>query len=74
MANVVVSTIATFNGKALKKGKKEISAFDKQAQKLGKTFTKVFAAAALANFGRNAVNAFIESEKAAANYAPQSAT
>ena len=66
MANVVVSAIATFNGKALKKGKKEISAFDKQAQKLGKTFTKVFAAAALANFGRNAVNAFIESEKAAA--------
>jgi len=66
MANVVVSAIATFNGKALKKGKKEISAFDKQAQKLGKTFTKVFAAAALANFGKNAVNAFIESEKAAA--------
>jgi len=66
MANVVVSAIATFNGKALKKGQKDISAFDKQAQKLGKTFTKVFAAAALANFGRNAVNAFIESEKAAA--------
>jgi len=66
MANVVVSAIATFNGKALKKGKKEISAFDKQAQKLGKTFTKVFAAAALVNFGKNAVNAFIDSEKAAA--------
>ena len=66
MANVVVSAIATFNGKALKKGKKEISAFDKQAQKLGKTFTKVFAAAALLNFGKNAVNAFIDSEKAAA--------
>ena len=66
MANVVVSAIATFNGKALKKGKKEISAFDKQAQKLGKTFTKVFAAAALLNFGKNAINAFIDSEKAAA--------
>ena len=66
MANVVVSAIATFNGKALKKGQKEISAFDKQAQKLGKTFTKVFATAALVNFGRNSVNAFIESEKAAA--------
>jgi hypothetical protein len=66
MANVVVSAIATFNGKALKKGQKELSAFDKQAQKLGKTFTKVFATAALVNFGRNSVNAFIESEKAAA--------
>ena len=66
MANVVVSAIATFNGKALKKGKKEISAFDQQAQKLGKTFTKVFASVALVNFGKNSINAFIESEKAAA--------
>ena len=66
MANLIVSAVSTFDNKGLKKGKKEISAFDKQAQKLGKTFTKVFAAAALANFGKNAVNAFIESEKAAA--------
>jgi len=47
MANVVVSAIATFNGKALKKGQKELSAFDKQAQKLGKTFNRVFAATAI---------------------------
>ena len=66
MANVVVSAIATFNGKALKKGQKEISAFDKQAQKLGKTFTKVFASVALVNFGKNSIKAFIDSEKAAA--------
>lgn len=66
MANVVVSAIATFNGKALKKGQKELSAFDKQAQKLGKTFTKVFGAVAVASFAKNSVNAFIESEKAAA--------
>jgi len=66
MANVVVSAIATFNGKALKKGKKELSAFDKQAQQLGKTFSKVFAATALVAFGKSSVNAFIESEKAAA--------
>jgi len=66
MANVVVSAIATFNGKALKKGQKEISAFDKQTQKLGKTFAKVFGTIAVASFAKNAVNAFIESEKAAA--------
>ena len=65
MANVVVSAIATFNGKALKKGQKDISAFDKQAQKLGKTFTRVFATTALVAFGKKAVNAFAADEKAA---------
>ena len=65
MANVVVSAIATFNGKALKKGQKDISAFDKQAQKLGKTFNRVFATTALVAFGKKAVNAFAADEKAA---------
>ncbi len=62
MANVVVSAIATFNGKALKKGAKEVSTFDKQIKKLGKTF----AAIGVGAFAKSAVNAFIESEKAAA--------
>jgi len=63
---LVVSALATWNGKALTKGKKQISEFDKSAQKLGKTFAKVFGSVALVSFGKNAVNAFIESEKAAA--------
>lgn len=63
---LVVSALATWNGKALLKGKKQISEFDKSAQKLGKTFAKVFGSVALVSFGKNAVNAFIESEKAAA--------
>ena len=66
MANVVVSAIATFNGKALTKGKKQLTDFEKTTQKLGKTFTKVFAGVAFVAFGKNAVNAFVESEKAAA--------
>ena len=66
MANVVVSAIATFNGKALTKGKKQLTDFEKSTQKLGKTFAKVFAGVALTAFGKSAVNAFIESEKAAA--------
>jgi hypothetical protein len=65
MANVVVSAIATFNGKALKKGQKELSAFDKQAQKLGRTFNRVFATTALVAFGKKAVNAFAADEAAA---------
>ena len=71
MANVVVSAIATFNGKALKKGQKDISAFDKQAQKLGKTFTRVFATTALVAFSKKAINAFAADEKAAKSLAVQ---
>jgi len=71
MANVVVSAIATFNGKALKKGQKDISAFDKQAQKLGQTFSRVFAATALVAFGKKAINAFAADEKAAKSLAVQ---
>ena len=62
MANIVVSAVSTFDNKGLKKGAKEVSAFDKQIKKLGKTF----AAIGVAGFARSAVNAFIDSEKAAA--------
>ena len=65
MANVVVSAIATFNGKALKKGQKDISAFDKQVKKLGKTFATTFGAYQLLAFSKKAVAAFAADEKAA---------
>jgi predicted RNA binding protein with dsRBD fold (UPF0201 family) len=71
MANVVVSAIATFNGKALKKGQKELSAFDKQAQQLGKTFNRVFAATAIVAFGKKAISAFAADEAAAKSLAVQ---
>jgi len=71
MANVVVSAIATFNGKALKKGQKELSAFDKQAQKLGKTFNRVFAVTAITAFAKRSINAFAADEKAAKSLAVQ---
>ena len=63
---LVVSALATWNGKALTKGSKQISEFDKSAQKLGRTLTKYLGATALVAFGKSSVNAFIESEKAAA--------
>ena len=65
MANVVVSAIATFNGKALKKGQKDISAFDKSVKKLGRTFAATFGAYQLLNFSKKAVQAFMADEKAA---------
>jgi hypothetical protein len=65
MANIFVAATATFNGKALTRGKKEISAFDKQVNKLGKTFAGVFGAQQLLAFSKKAVNAFAADEKAA---------
>jgi hypothetical protein len=65
MANIFVAATATFNGKALTKGKKEISAFDKQVNKLGKTFAGVFGAQQLLQFSKRAVQAFAADEKAA---------
>ena len=65
MANVVVSAVSTFDNKGLKKGKKEVSAFEKQVKTFGKTFAAVFSARALFNYSKKAVKAFAEDEKAA---------
>jgi len=65
MANLLVSAVSTFDNKGLKKGQKEISAFDKTIKKLGGTFASVFAAQKLLSFSKNAVNAFMADEKAA---------
>jgi hypothetical protein len=65
MANLIVSAIATWNGKALSKGKKDVSAFDKSITKLGKTFTGVFAAGSLMAFSKKAINAFAADEASA---------
>ncbi len=65
MANLIVSAVSTFDNKGLKKGQKEISAFDKTIKKLGGTFASVFAAQKLTAFSKKAVAAFMEDEKAA---------
>ena len=65
MANVVVSALATWNGRALKKGQKDVSSFDKSVKALGRTFGVTFSAAALLNFSKKAVNAFAADQKAA---------
>ena len=65
MANLIVSAVSTFDNKGLKKGQKELSVFDKQVKKLGKTFAGVFGTAALLNYSKKAINAFAADEKAA---------
>ena len=65
MANVIVSALATWNGKALKKGKQDLNAFDKTVKSLGRTFAGVFAASKLLAYSKNAVKAFAADEAAA---------
>jgi len=63
--NLIVSAVSTFDNKGLKKGQKEISAFDKSIKSLGKTFASVFAVGAITNFSKNAIKAFAADEAAA---------
>ena len=65
MPNLIVSAVSTFDNRGLKKGQKEIGAFDKTLKSLGKTFAGVFGAQKLLQFSKNAVNAFMADEKAA---------
>ncbi len=65
MATIIASVLSTFDNKGLKKGKKEVSAFEKQVKTFGKTFAAVFSARALFNYSKNAVKAFAADEKAA---------
>jgi hypothetical protein len=63
--NLIVSAVSTFDNKGLKKGQKEISAFDKRVKSLGKTFASVFAVGAITNLSKNAIKAFAADEAAA---------
>jgi hypothetical protein len=65
VANIYVAATATWNGNALKKGKKEISSFEKSVKSLGRTLGISLGAAAIINYGKNAVKAFTADEAAA---------
>ena len=63
-SNIFVKLTTEFNGKALAKGQKQLTDFEKTAQKVGKTLGAAFAVHKIVQFGKSAVNAFLESEKA----------
>jgi phage shock protein A len=71
MANLIVSALATWNGKALNKGKQDISAFDKTVSKLGRSMAATFSAYQILAFSKKAINAFAADEKAAKSLAVQ---
>jgi hypothetical protein len=71
MANLIFSILSEYNGKGLAKGKKDISSFEKGLKSLGKTLGVTFGAAALINFSKKAVSAFMADEAAAKSLATQ---
>jgi len=65
MTNIFVSATTTYNGKALAKGQKQLTEFEKTTKQLGKTLASVFAAQKIYAFGKSSAQAFIADEKAA---------
>jgi hypothetical protein len=63
--NIFVNVVSEFDGKALSKGQKQLSQFDKTVNKLGKTLGAAFAVHKLIQFGTSSVKAFTDSEKTA---------
>tara|TARA_R110000868_G_scaffold173049_1_gene409057 strand:- start:1216 stop:2802 length:1587 start_codon:yes stop_codon:yes gene_type:complete len=69
MANLIVSAVMKWNGSALKKAGKDLTAFQKTTNLLAKSFAVAFAARKITQFGKAAVQAFAADEKAAKSLA-----
>ena len=65
MPNLLVTATTRYDPKGLDKAKKHISGFDKTVKNLGKSLGSVFAAQKFYAYGKAAVNAFAEDDKAA---------
>jgi hypothetical protein len=66
LPDLFVNAVTTFDGKALTKGQKQITGFEKTVKNLAKSFGLAFSATAVVAFGKASVKAFAEDEKAAA--------
>jgi len=65
LPSMVVSALATWDGKALTKGEKQIGSFSKKLKGLGGALGLAFGAAAVVKFGKDSVKAFAENERSA---------
>lgn len=65
MPNLFVNAVATWDGKALTKGQKQIQGFEKGVKNLGKALGLSLGAAAIVQFGKASAKAFISDEAAA---------
>lgn len=66
LPDLFVNAVTTFDGKALAKGQKQVSSFEKSVKSFAKAFGVAFSARAVVQFGKASLNAFAEDEKAAA--------
>ena len=64
MANLIVSAVAEWNGKALTQGQKQINGFEKSVKNLAKSFGLAFGTAAIIAYGKASVKAAADDEKA----------
>jgi len=69
MANLIVSAVMKWNGSALKKAQKDLTAFQKTTNLLAKSFAVAFAARKITQFAKASVQAFAADEKAAKSLA-----
>ena len=60
MPNIVVSAVAKWNGTALKKGQKDLTAFQKSTNLLAKSFATAFAVRKLTQFGKQSLRFGLE--------------
>ena len=64
--NLVFSVASEYDGKGLAKARKDVSAFDKNIKSLARTVGVTLSAAAVVQFGKASVKAFLADDKAAA--------
>ena len=66
LPNLVFSVASEYDGKGLGKARKDVAGFDKTVKNLAKTIGVTLSAAAVVNFGKQSVKAFLADDKAAA--------
>ena len=65
LPDLFVNAVTTFDGKALAKGQKQISGFEKSVKSLAKAFGVTLGVTAVAQFGKASVKAFADDQAAA---------
>ena len=67
LPNLVFSVASEYDGKGLGKARKDVNSFEKTVKNLGRTVGVTLSAAAIVQFGKQSVKAFLADEKAAAS-------
>lgn len=62
--SIIVSLLTEWNGKALTKGQKQLSLFEKQAKRLGVALGSALSVRKIAQLAKSSVKAFVEEDKA----------